>query len=161
PGGPRRRRGRRPLGLRRGARGRPRLRHREPRALPGQARSRVRAAHGFPRARLMGLLRLPEPYDFELSTERYRAFGPDLANLWLEGSLHRVVGRREVRISAARGGVRVEPLNAETRPAVRKLLGVEFDLASFYEWADGEPVLARLTRELAGLRPPLAPDPFE
>jgi len=109
----------------------------------------------------MGLLRLPEPYDFELSTERYRAFGPDLANLWLEGSLHRVVGRREVRISAARGGVRVEPLNAETRPAVRKLLGVEFDLASFYEWADGEPVLARLTRELAGLRPPLAPDPFE
>src|SRR5207247_483806 len=68
----------------------------------------------------MGLLRLPEPYDFELSTERYRAFGPDLANLWLEGSLHRVVGRREVRISAARGGVRVAPLHAETRPAGRR-----------------------------------------
>jgi DNA-3-methyladenine glycosylase II len=109
----------------------------------------------------MPLLRLPEPYDFELSTGRYRAFGPDLANLWLDGALHRVVGRREVRISPAKGGVRVEPLDAETRPVVRKLLGAEFDLASFYEWAHGDPVLARLTRQLAGLRPPLAPDPLE
>jgi DNA-3-methyladenine glycosylase II len=107
------------------------------------------------------LLRLPEPYDFELSTGRYRAFGPDLANLWVDGSLHRVVDRREVRISPARGGVRIEPLDRETRPVVRKLLGTEFDLAAFYEWARREPVLARLTRELAGLRPPLAPDPFE
>ena len=37
----------------------------------------------------MGLLRLPEPFDFELSTERFRAFGPDLANLWADGALHR------------------------------------------------------------------------
>jgi DNA-3-methyladenine glycosylase II len=109
----------------------------------------------------MPLLRLPEPYDFELSTGRYRAFGPDLANLWLDGALHRVVGRREVRISPGKSGVRVEPLDAETRPIVRKLLGAEFDLASFYEWARGDPVLARVARELAGLRPPLAPDPFE
>jgi DNA-3-methyladenine glycosylase II len=109
----------------------------------------------------VALLRLPEPYDFELSTGRYRAFGPDLANLWVDGALHRVVGRREVRITAARGGVRVEPLDAETRPVVLKLLGAEFDLEPFYEWARGDPVLARLTDALAGLRPPLAPDPFE
>jgi DNA-3-methyladenine glycosylase II len=109
----------------------------------------------------VGLLRLPEPYDFELSTGRYRAFGPDLANLWVDGALHRVVGRREVRITAARGGVRVEPLDAETRPVVRKLVGADFDLDLFYAWARRDPVLARLTRELAGLRPPLAPDPFE
>jgi DNA-3-methyladenine glycosylase II len=109
----------------------------------------------------VALLRLPEPYDFELSTGRYRAFGLDLANLWVDGALHRVVGRREVRITAARGGVQVEPLDAETRPVVRKLLGAEFDLGAFYEWARDEPVLARLTRALAGLRPPLAPDPFE
>jgi DNA-3-methyladenine glycosylase II len=109
----------------------------------------------------MGVLRLPEPYDFELSTGRYRAFGPDLANLWVDGSLHRVVGRREVRISAARGGVRVEPLDAEIRPVVRKLLGAEFELGTFYDWARRDRVLARLTRKLAGLRPPLAPDPFE
>jgi DNA-3-methyladenine glycosylase II len=109
----------------------------------------------------MTLLRLPEPYDFELSTERYRTFGIDLANLWADGALHRVVGAREVRIKAAPGGVEVEPLDDETRPVVLKLLGAEFDLAAFYDWAQADPVLARLTRDLAGLRPPVAPDPFE
>jgi DNA-3-methyladenine glycosylase II len=108
------------------------------------------------------LLRLPEPFDFELSTERFRAFGHDLANLWADGALHRVVGVREVRIEPSRGGVRVEPLDAETRPVVLKLLGAEFDLDGFYRWATRrDPVLRRLTRELAGFRPPLAPDPFE
>jgi len=109
----------------------------------------------------VGLLRLPEPFDFELSTERFRAFGPDLGNLWVDGALHRVVGRREVRIEPARGGVRVEPLDAETRAVVRKLLGVEFDLPGFYAWARRDPVLRELTKKLAGFRPPLAPDPFE
>jgi DNA-3-methyladenine glycosylase II len=109
----------------------------------------------------VAVLRLPEPYDFELSTVRFRAFGPDLANLWSDGGLHRVVGKREVRLTSANGGVRVEPLDPETRPVVRKLLGAEFDLDEFYAWARREPVLGRLTRELAGFRPPLAPDPFE
>ena len=109
----------------------------------------------------MPLLRLPEPFDFELSTERFRAFGPDLANLWNNGALHRVVGNREVRIEEAPGGVRVEPLDPETRPVVRKLLGAEFELGPFYAWARKDPVLRRLTRLLAGFRPPLSPDPFE
>ena len=49
------------------------------------------------------LLRFPEPYDFELSTERFRVFGPDLANLWQDGALFRAVAGREVRITAAPG----------------------------------------------------------
>lgn len=109
----------------------------------------------------MPRLRLPEPYDFQISTERFRAFGHDLANLWHQGALHRVVGKREVRIEEARGGVRVEPLDAEIRQVVRKLLGAEFELEPFYAWARRDPVLKRLTRVLAGFRPPLAPDPFE
>ena len=109
----------------------------------------------------MPLLAVPEPFDFDLTTERFRAFGPDLANLWVEGALHRVVGAREVRIEPARGGVRVEPLDDETRPVVGKLLGLEFDLVGFYEWAQGDPVLRELTTRLAGFHPPLAPDPFE
>jgi DNA-3-methyladenine glycosylase II len=109
----------------------------------------------------MPLLAVPEPFDFDLTTERFRAFGPDLANLWVDGALHRVVGAREVRIEPARGGVRVEPLDDETRPVVGKLLGLEFDLDAFYEWAQGDPVLKELTTRLAGFRPPLAPDPFE
>jgi DNA-3-methyladenine glycosylase II len=109
----------------------------------------------------MPLLAVPEPFAFDLTTERFRAFGPDLANLWVDGALHRVVGAREVRIEPARGGVRVELLDDETRPVVGKLLGLEFDLAGFYEWAKGDPVLKELTTRLAGFRPPLAPDPFE
>jgi len=107
------------------------------------------------------LLRLPEPYDFDVSTERFRAFGVDLANLWHEGALHRVIAGREVRIEAAPGGVDVEPLDEDTRPVVEKLLGLEFDLPPFYAWAAEQPVLAELVVRLAGFRPPLSPDPFE
>jgi DNA-3-methyladenine glycosylase II len=107
------------------------------------------------------LLRLPDPYDFDVSTERFRAFGADLANLWHEGGLHRVIGGREVRIESAPGGVEVVPLDDETRPVVEKLLGLEFDLPPFYDWAANDPVLGPITARLAGFRPPLAPDPFE
>jgi DNA-3-methyladenine glycosylase II len=107
------------------------------------------------------LLRLPEPYDFALSTERFRTFGVDLANLWHEGGLYRVVGGRDVRIEAARGGVEVDPLDEETGPVVAKLLGLEFDLVPFTAWAAEQPVLQKLVPKLAGFRPPLAPDPFE
>ena len=109
----------------------------------------------------MPLLQLPEPYDFELSTARYRAYGPDLANLWHDDGLHRVVGGREVRITEAPGGVDVEPLDDETRPVVLKLLGAEFDLDGFYAFAATDPVLGPLADELRGLRPPLAVEPFE
>ena len=109
----------------------------------------------------MALLRLPDPYDFELSTARYRAFGLDKANLWHDDGLHRVVDGREVRIAAALGGVDVEPLDATTEPVVRKLLGSEFDLDPFYAFAEREPVLSRLLPGLRGLRPPIAVEPFE
>jgi DNA-3-methyladenine glycosylase II len=109
----------------------------------------------------MTLLRVPEPYDFALSTERFRAFGVDLANFWHEGGLHRVVDGREVRIEPAPGGVEVEPLDAETEPVVRAVLGLAFDLGGFYDWAAHDEVLGRATRRLVGFRPALAPDPFE
>ena len=109
----------------------------------------------------MTLLRLPEPYDFELSTERFRAFGPDLANLWYEGGVHRVVGGREFRIEAAPGGVDVEPLDEESEPVARAMVGADFELEPFYAWARGDEVLRELVPRLAGLRPPLAPDPYE
>jgi len=108
------------------------------------------------------LLRFPEPYDFEISTERFRAFGPDVANLWHEGGLHRVVGSREVRIEAAAGGVRVEPFDRAIEADVRQLLGWPFDLAAFYRWARrAEPVIRGLVPRLAGFRPPLSVDAFE
>jgi len=82
-------------------------------------------------------------------------------NLWHEGGLHRVVGGRELRIEAAEGGVDVEPLDAETEPVARALVGLAFELEPFYAWAAGDDMLARTVPRLAGFRPALTPDPFE
>ncbi len=110
----------------------------------------------------MTFVALPQPYDFDVSTERFRAFGPDLANLWHEGGLLRAVGGREVRIEAAPGGVEVEPHDATIEAEVRTLLGAPFDLDGFYRWARrADPVVRRLARQLSGFRPPLAPSAFE
>ena len=109
----------------------------------------------------MGLVAVPQPYDFERSLDRFTFWGVDRANVWHDGGLHRVVDGREVRITPAEGGVRVEPLDEEIEPVVRKLLGLEFDLLPFREFAQGDPVLADAVRLMPGFRPPLAPDSFE
>jgi len=107
------------------------------------------------------LLAFPDPYDFELSTGRFRAFGTDLANRLVDSTLYRAVGGREVRIVERPGGVDVEPLDEETQPVVARLLGAPFALAPFYKWAERDAVLAAIVGRLRGFRPPLSPDPFE
>jgi DNA-3-methyladenine glycosylase II len=106
----------------------------------------------------MATLAMPQPFDFALTTERFRVFGADLANLWHEGGLHRVIDGQEVRIEEAPGGVNVEPLDDEIAPAVLHLLGAEFDLDAF---RPTDPVLAEIVPRLRGFRPPLSPNPFE
>ncbi len=107
------------------------------------------------------LLEISQPYDFHLSTVRFRDFGSDGATVWHEGGLHRVVAGREVRIEAATGGVRIEPGGAEVPAEVGRLMGLPFELEPFHAWAASDPVLGSLTRSLAGFRPPLNPQPFE
>src|SRR3954451_12416894 len=102
----------------------------------------------------MAFLAVPGPYDFALSTERFRVFGVDLAKLWHEGGLHRVVGGREVRIEPAPGGVDVEPFDDAIREEVSVLLGAPFDLDAFYRGA-ADPVARELIGKLKGFRPPL------
>ncbi len=60
---------------------------------------------------------LPEPFDFSLTTERFRAFGDDLANRWVDGRLVRVLGGREVAIGPADGGVEIDTPAPTTRCA--------------------------------------------
>ncbi|HYY32364.1 MAG TPA: hypothetical protein VE693_02105 [Gaiellaceae bacterium] len=103
----------------------------------------------------------PEPYDFALSTERYRAFGADLANLWEDDALYRVFDGREVRIAEAADGVAVEPGDAALVEPVRRYLGGPFDLDAFMAFAATQSVLGPIVERLRGLRPPLAPDPWE
>jgi DNA-3-methyladenine glycosylase II len=107
------------------------------------------------------LVRLPEPYDFELSTARFEVYGRDRASLWLDGGIHRVFDGREVRIEAAPGGVDVSPHDAAIEAAVLRFLGLPFDLDGFYAWTLEDELLGRLATALAGFRPPLQPDPFE
>jgi 3-methyladenine DNA glycosylase/8-oxoguanine DNA glycosylase len=109
----------------------------------------------------VAFLAAPEPFSFELTTARFRAFGLDRATVWEDGSLYRAVGGREVRIAASDGGVDVEPLDAETERVVRKLLGFDFDLVEFSAWASGHRELAPLVVRFAGFRPSVSPDPFE
>ena len=109
----------------------------------------------------MAVLAVSQPYDFERSLDRFTFWGVDRANVWQDGGLHRVINGREVRIEAANGGVRVEPFDEAIEPAVRKLIGLEYDLEPFYAFAHGDPVLVEAVRRLPGFRPPLAPDPFE
>lgn len=107
------------------------------------------------------LVRLPQPYDFELSTARFHVYGVDRANLWHDGGLHRVLAGREVRIEAAPGGVEVTPHDDAIEADVLQLLGAPFDLDAFAAWAAGDEVLGPLVDKLAGFRPPLQIDPFE
>lgn len=107
------------------------------------------------------ILALPEPYDFELSTVRFRDFGSDGATVWHDGGLHRVVAGREVRVTAADGGVAIEPWSEDAAAEVALLLGAPFELAAFRVWASADPVLSGIVDTLRGFRPTLNPQPFE
>jgi DNA-3-methyladenine glycosylase II len=105
----------------------------------------------------LAMLPLPvdPPYDFDLSTFRFRRFGDDLASRWHAGGLHRVLASGlAVRIEA--GGVRTYggATDADV-DEIGHLLGARFDLGAF---AAAHPdVYARAP----GFRPPLLSDPFE
>jgi DNA-3-methyladenine glycosylase II len=107
------------------------------------------------------LLPVAGPYSFELSTERFRTFGRDLANAWHEDALYRIVDGREVRFSPARGSADVEPLDDTILPVAEAVLGLRFDLEPFYAFVAGDGILQGLVEGLDGFRPPLSPEPFE
>jgi DNA-3-methyladenine glycosylase II len=109
----------------------------------------------------MSVLAIPQPYDFERSTDRFRAYGRDLATAAVDGALYRVVDGTEVQIAPAPGGVLVEPDDAGALEHVSFLLGLPFDVAGFWAWARYEHVLRQLAGPLEGFRPPLQPDPWE
>jgi DNA-3-methyladenine glycosylase II len=104
---------------------------------------------------------IPQPYDFALSTVRFREYGADGVTVWHEGGLHRVVAGREVRIEPERGGVRIRPGGFDEATEVSYLLGLPFDLDEFRAWAASEPTLAEIVSALRGFRPTLTPNPFE
>ena len=107
------------------------------------------AAAGRPRGpplafRRVAFLALPQPFDFELTTERFRAFGLDRANLWHDGAL--LSRRRRARGADRGGGGRRRRRAARRRDGAgraRGCSGSPFDLDAFAAWAAGDEVLAR------------------
>jgi 3-methyladenine DNA glycosylase/8-oxoguanine DNA glycosylase len=97
----------------------------------------------------------PPPYDFHRSTFRYRTFGDDVASVWHDGSLYRVLRSGLVVGVSAKGVVAsAEPSEAD-RAELLHVLGAGFDLASF---AAAHP---EISARAPGFRPPLSADPFE
>jgi DNA-3-methyladenine glycosylase II len=97
----------------------------------------------------------PAPYDFHRSTFRYRTFGDDVASVWHDGGLYRVLrSGLVVRISADGVTASAEPTAAD-RNELLHVLGAGFDLASF---AAAHP---KIYARAPGFRPPLSADPFE
>lgn len=126
---------------------------------------------------LTTVLRPRGPLDFDHTLARYRIWGEDAANRYVDGTFWRVksFGARHVLYSVGtRGSVErphlVITLHGPARSSgalgaikgeVRNLLNLEADLAGFYRWAEHDPLLAHLGRRFYGMRPPLAADLFE
>jgi DNA-3-methyladenine glycosylase II len=115
------------------------------------------------------------PLDARGTLARYHLWGEDPTNR-IDGDVFRRVLRHggrlvpyEVRWSGpvddARVTIRAPGADAAVGAAVvaevRRLLGLDLDLAGFYRMAKADPALATLIEPLYGLRPTLAPTPFE
>jgi len=125
----------------------------------------------------MNIVLTPDgPLDAPGTLARYHLWGEDPSNRIAGDVFRRVLrlGRRlvpyEVRWSGAvddaRIAIRIPGVDAAAVGAaavveVRRLLGLDLDLVGFYRLAKGDPALATLVEPLYGLRPTLAPTPFE
>jgi DNA-3-methyladenine glycosylase II len=115
------------------------------------------------------------PLDTSGTLARYHLWGEDPTNRITGDVFHRVLrhgGRLvpyEVRWSGPVDDVRITiqaggsdgAVGATIVAEVRRLLGLDLDLVGFYRMAKGDPALAALIEPLYGLRPTLAPTPFE
>jgi DNA-3-methyladenine glycosylase II len=126
----------------------------------------------------MNIVLTPDgPLDARRTLARYHLWGEDPTNrITSDGDVFRRVLRHggrlvpyEVRWSGRVDDVRIT-IRAEGSDAavgagivaeVRRLLGLDLDLGGFYRMAKADPALATLIEPLYGLRPTLAPTPFE
>ncbi|MDE2846486.1 MAG: hypothetical protein OXO51_07270 [Gemmatimonadota bacterium] len=115
--------------------------------------------------------------DFEVTLDRYRRYGTDLANRFEAGvfskvvrtagepcllSLYRIEDRIELSLTPEDGAARSDsPAIDEAIAAAGKILGLSFPLQAFYAFAAGDPVLSAAVENHHGLRPNLQVDPFE
>ena len=116
------------------------------------------------------------PLDVAATLARYRLWGEDPANRVDDGVFRRVLRHEgalvpyevrwsgaveEMRLAIAVPGVRSAAVAALAAAEVRRVFGLDFDLAGFYRMAKADPALALLVVPLYGMRPTLAPTALE
>ncbi len=119
------------------------------------------------------LIATGEHVNFALTLRRYQAYGEDAAN-YFDGKNFRKVfssGHKLFLLSLqeSNGGVTLHVQPPTRSQAVwqraelitRKILGLDFPLEAFYQFAAGDSVLRELMKKFRGLRPTLAANPFE
>jgi len=110
---------------------------------------------------------------FPLTLRRYHAYGEDAANyfdgknfrkVFKSGDKHFMLSLQESNDSVAlnlKPATRSQGVWQQAEHLARKILGLDFPLEKFYQFAKSAPVLHELTQKFHGLRPTLAANPFE
>jgi DNA-3-methyladenine glycosylase II len=116
------------------------------------------------------------PLDVARTLARFHLWGEDPANRLSDRVFRRAVrvgerwwgyelrwegGPDEVRLRVRVPGARSASVVDAALGEVRRICGLDLDIEAFYRAAKADPVLAALAERLYGLRPTLAPRPFE
>jgi len=111
--------------------------------------------------------------NFAITLRRYQAYGEDAAN-YFDGKNFRKAFKSDdkhflLSLQESNDGI-ASNLKPATRSQLvwqqaehlaRKILGLDFPLEKFYQFAKSDPVLHELTQKFHGFRPTLATTPFE
>jgi DNA-3-methyladenine glycosylase II len=111
--------------------------------------------------------------NFPLTLRRYQAYGEDAAN-YFDGKVFRKAFKNEnklflLSLRESNDGValqvqpstRSQTVLQHAERLTRKILGLDFSLEKFYQFAKDDSILCELTQKFHGLRPTLKADPFE
>lgn len=111
--------------------------------------------------------------NFPLTLRRYQAYGEDAANyfdgeyflkVFAAGDKHFLLSLRESTggvIWQVQPATRSQTVLQKAEHIARQILGLDFPLAAFYQFAQGDPILRELTQRFHGFRPTLSVTPFE
>jgi len=114
-------------------------------------------------------LTVPEPFRLDLTANVLRRLSTNVVDRFADGHFQRLLGGADapalldvVQIAPDRLEVRIDgPYSGAVEPLVRRMLGVDVDLAPFSAAAVSIPWLAELVVRARGLKPPRYPSLWE
>jgi len=114
-------------------------------------------------------LTVPEPFRLDLTANVLRRLSTNVVDRYHDGHFQRLLGRAEApalldvtQAAPDRLDVRVgEPFAGDAESLVRRMLGIDVDLAPFYTASATPPWLADLVTRARGVKPPRYPSMWE